>query len=172
MSTHVHPLAGLIVHGCLKDVRNLPIVDILGKPKEPGVIHHMTATLAISPDPLRIVRAEAEMITVPTEFCAGTLDRIPHLAGLEVKTGFSRKVKEIVGGSEGCIHMCSLVTAMGTEIIHGWLTDKRSRSKKGVVDIKGIKENMFLIDSCRIWKKDGPRVRQVRDAMEAHKKAH
>ena len=172
MSTYAHPRAGLLVHGCLKDVRRLPIVDILGRPKEPGVIHHMTATLAIASDPLRIVRAEAEMLTVPTEFCSQTLDRIENLAGLEVKTGFSRQVKKIVGGPEGCIHMCSLVTAMGTEIVHGWLTEKRSRSAKGLIDLEGIKENMFLIDSCRIWKKDGPRVREVLKAMEAQKKAN
>lgn len=170
LSTHVHPQAGLIVHGILRDVRKLPIVDILGRPREPGIIHHMTATLAIAPDPLRIVQAEAEMITVPTEYCPQTLDRIPDLAGLEVRNGFSRRVKEIVGGSEGCIHICSLITAMGTEIVHGWLTEKRSKSPEGMTDLEGVRENMFLIDSCRIWKKDGPRVREVMQAMEAQKR--
>lgn len=166
MSTHVHPRAGLIVHGCLKDVRRVPVVDILGRPKEPGVIHHMTATLAIAPDPLRIVQAEAEMITVPTEFCPQTLDRVSNLAGLEVKSGFSRRIKEIVGGSEGCVHMCSLLTAMGTEIVHGWLTEKHSRCQEGVVDLEKIRENMFLVDSCLIWKKDGHRVRALLQALE------
>lgn len=165
LSTHVHREQGLIVHGVLQDNRRIPIVDILGRPKAPGIIHHMTATLNIAADPLRIVKAEAEMLTVPTEVCPQTLDRIQGLEGLEVKPGFSRRVKDIVGGCEGCIHMCSLITAMGTEMVHGWLTEKRSHSQEGVVDLQGIKENMFLIDSCRIWKKDGPRVREVRRAM-------
>lgn len=76
-------------------------------------------------------------------------------------------MKNIVGGPEGCIHMCSLVTAMGTEIVHGWLTEKRSRCQEGNIDINDIKENMFLIDSCRVWEKNGPRVREVQEAIGA-----
>jgi len=167
LSSHIHEEAGLIVHGILKDRRRVPIVDILGRPKEPGIIHHMTVTLALAPDPFRIIRAEAEMLTVPTEDCSATLDCIPKLVGLEVQSGFSRRVKEAVGGPEGCIHLCSLVTAMGTEMVHGWLTQKRSCSAQGIMDIDSIKENMFLLDSCRVWKKDGPRVRQIRRAMAA-----
>jgi len=166
LSSHVHEEAGLIVHGILKDRRRVPIVDILGRPKGPGIIHHITVTLALEKDPLRIVKAEAQMITVPTEYCAPTLDRLPNLEGLEIKSGFSLRVKEAIGGPEGCIHLCSLVTAMGTEMVHGWLTEKRSKSPQGTMDIDAVKENMFLIDSCRVWKKDGPRVRDIKKAME------
>ena len=167
LSSQVHSKAGLIVHGILKDRRRVPIVDILGRPKAPGIIHHMTVTLALAKDPLRIVQAEAEMLTVPTKDCPPTLDRIQNLVGLEIRPGFSRKVKTAIGGPEGCIHLCSLVTAMGTEMVHGWLTDKRSKTPQGFVDIDGLKENMFLIDSCRVWKKDGPRLREVRKQMAA-----
>lgn len=91
LSTHFHKDAGIIVHGILKDLRRVPIVDILGRPKEPGIIHHMTVTLAIAADPLRITRAEAQMLTVPTELCPRTMDRIPKLEGLEIRTGFPER---------------------------------------------------------------------------------
>lgn len=169
LSSFPHGDQGIIVHGVLTDRRHLSIVDVLGRPKPPGIVHHMSVTLAIEPDPLRIVDAEAEMLTVPSELCPETLDRIPKLVGLEIKPGFSQAVKERVGGSQGCVHLCSLVKAMGTEIVHGWLTQKRSKETGGSIDIENLKEKMFLIDSCRLWRKDGPRMKALRQAIEEQK---
>jgi len=74
LSTIPYKDESVIVHGELKDLRHVPIVDILGRPKAPGTIHHITVDLLIEPDPLRIIQAEAEMITTPVEQCPAGMD--------------------------------------------------------------------------------------------------
>ena len=164
LSTIPHGQDSIIVHGELKDQRHLPIVDILGRPKDPGIIHHITVDLLVEPAPLRIIRAEAEMIIVPNEQCPQTLDVVESLIGLEIKPGFSQNVRTLVGGAYGCAHLCTLVKAMGTEIVHGWLTRKRNQSPLQNIPLSDQKN--FLMNSCRLWKKDGPKYREISRAIK------
>ena len=164
LSTLPHKGERIIVHGELKDRRHVPIVDILGRPKTPGTIHHITVDILIEPDPLRIVRAEAEMITVPVEQCPETLDVMEKLIGLEIRPGFSQKVRTLVGGANGCAHLCTLVKAMGTEIVHGWLTRKRSQSPLQSIPLED--QRHFLMDSCRLWRKDGPKYKEISQIIQ------
>jgi len=161
LSTFPHGKDRVIVHGELKDKRLIHIIDVIGRAKNPGTVHHMTVTMLIAPDPLRIIQAEAKMLTVPMEQCPQTLDCVESIAGLEIKPGFSRQVSKIMGGPLGCAHMTTLVKAMGQEIVHGWLTRKRSEKQHQTVALENLKEKSFLIDSCRLWKKDGPKYREL-----------
>jgi len=166
LATYPHTDSKVLVHGELKDIRYIPVFDITGEVKEPGIIHHMTLLLLIAPDPLRIIDAEAEMLTIPITECRTTLDRVELIKGLEIKAGFTGQVRKIMGGTNGCTHLCGLVTVMAQEIVHGWLTQKR-REKSPVPQALGdIKEKKFLIDSCRIWKEDGPRMKQLVRAIQ------
>ncbi|WP_022663988.1 DUF2889 domain-containing protein [Desulfospira joergensenii] len=166
LSTYPHEDDMILVHGELKDRRHVPIFDILGRPKGPGVIHHITLTLAVAPAPLRIVDAEAEMITVPMEECRSCLDRVEELKGLEVKSGFSNRVREIMGNTKGCTHLCGLTTVMAQEIVHGWLTQKRKKEIALPSSMEELQGKNFLVDSCRIWKKDGIRMKQLTRAFQ------
>ncbi|MBA3013008.1 MAG: DUF2889 domain-containing protein [Proteobacteria bacterium] len=166
LSTCPHTEDRVLVHGELKDQRYIPVFDVTGKTRAPGIVHHMTVTLLIDPNPLTIVQAEARMLTVPMEECQTTLDRVAMLVGVEIKPGFSSHIRKIMGGNRGCTHLCGLVVAMGQEIVHGWLTQKRSKKSPIPVSLDKVKEKGFLIDSCRIWKKDGPKMREMRLAIE------
>ncbi len=165
LSTFPHGKDRVIVHGELKDKRHISIIDVIGRAKNPGTIHHMSATLLIAPDPLRIIQAEAEMITVPMDQCPQTLDCMEQIAGLEIKPGFSRQVSKIMGGPLGCAHLTTLIKAMGQEIVHGWLTRKRSEKQHQTIPLEDLKEKSYLIDSCRLWKKDGPKYQELRLAL-------
>ncbi len=170
MATYPHTDSQVLVHGELKDQRYVPIFDVTGKVKAPGIIHHMSATLLIDPDPLTIIQAEAQMLTVPLAECRVTLDRIALLSGVEIKSGFSSQIRGIMGGNRGCTHLCGLVVAMGQEIVHGWLTQKRSKKSPIPASLDDVKEKNYLIDSCRIWKKDGPKMKEMLQAIEKKRK--
>ena len=71
-----------------------------------------------------------------------------------------------MGGNRGCTHLCGLVVAMGQEIVHGWLTQKRSKKTPIPASLDDVKEKNYLIDSCRIWKKDGPKMKEMLQAIE------
>ncbi len=165
LSTHPHENGMVLVRGELEDRRHVPIVDILGRPKDPGIIHHMTLILAIAPDPLRIADAEAEMSTVPMDECQSCLDRVNGLKGLEIKSGFSKQVGKIMGGTRGCTHLCSLARAMAVEALHGWLTQKRAQKDLLPPSMAQVNDAKFLKNSCRIWREDGPRIRQMARAV-------
>ncbi|MCA1795514.1 MAG: DUF2889 domain-containing protein [Desulfobacteraceae bacterium] len=165
MATYPHEGGRVIITGELKDIRYVPIFDITGRVLEPGTIHHMRLFCLVASDPLRIVEAQADMSTIPMEECRTTLDRIPLLAGLEIKPGFTRQVGTIMGGTRGCTHLCTLTKAMAQEIVHGWLTEKRREPTPLPDNIEDIKESGFLVDSCRLWQKDGPKLQALEQAI-------
>jgi hypothetical protein len=165
LATYPHTDSRVLVHGELKDRRYIPVFDITGKIKSPGTIHHMSVTLLIDPAPLTIIQAEARMLTVPMAQCRATLDGVAQLIGVKIKSGFSSQVRKIMGKDRGCTHLCGLVVAMGQEIVHGWLTQKRSKESALPVSPDNLEEKNFLIDSCLLWKKDGPKMKEIARAI-------
>lgn len=166
MTTFPHENSEVIVAGDLIDTRYIKIFDITGKVLEPGTIHHIRLFCRIAPDPLRILEAQAEMPVIPMEECHTTLDRVPLLAGLEIRPGFTRRVSEIMGGNKGCTHLATLTKAMAQEMVHGWLTEKRRDPSPLPNSLEDIKEKDFLVDSCRMWKKDGPKIQALEQAIQ------
>jgi len=160
----------VLVQGILKEQRYIRVFDITGKARAPGTVHNMSVTLLIAPNPLTIVQAEAEMLTVPMAECPATLDLVEQLIGVEIKSGFSSQIRKIMGGNRGCTHLCTLVVAMGQEIFQGWLAQKRSKEAPLPVSLDAVEEKEFLIDSCRMWKKDGPKMREMQLAIEKKRK--
>jgi hypothetical protein len=169
LAAYPHKENQVLVHGKLLDQRYIPIFDITGKVKNPGTIHHMSVFLLIDPNPLTIIKAQAQMIEVPMPECRGTLDRVDLLKGVEIKSGFSSQIQKIMGHNRGCTHLCNLVKAMGQEIVHGWLTQKRSEKSPMPACLDDVKEKGFLIDSCRLWKEGGPKMLELTLAIKNKK---
>ena len=169
LATYPHKNGQVIVHGILKDKRHITIFDVTGQKRHPGVIHHMDVKLLIAPDPLRIIEAEASMPQVPMKECPETLDTIEGLKGLEIRSGFSGRLRELMGGPRGCTHLCHLVTVMGQEIVHGWLTQKRKDNPELPKNVESLTEAGFLVDSCRMWVKGGPKLEGLIKAIENQK---
>ncbi len=57
LATYPHTDSQVLVHGELKDKRYIPVFDVTGKKRAPGIVHHMSVTLLIDPDPLTIIQA-------------------------------------------------------------------------------------------------------------------
>lgn len=165
LSTHPYTGSRVIVHGILQDRRHIKVFDVAGTLKEPGIIHHMDVKLMIKPNPLMIEDAQAEMIHAPMPECLTTLDTIENLKGLEIKSGFSKQIRSIIGGKNGCTHLCQLITAMGQEIVHGWLINNRKDKSPVPKDIESFGEKKYLIDSCRMWTRNGPKMKQLEQAI-------
>lgn len=169
LATYPHTDARVVVHGILKDQRYIKIFDVTGAVKNPGIIHHMDVKLLIKSDPLMIEDAQAQMMCVPMPECTTTLDTIEKLKGLEIKSGFSKNIREITGGKTGCTHLCQLIIAMGQEIVQGWLTHKRKDESPVPDDLKSFSDKRFLIDSCRMWSHQGPKIKCLEQAIKARK---
>ena len=71
-----------------------------------------------------------------------------------------------MGGTKGCTHLCNLVLAMGQEIVHGRLTQKRKDYSPLPKDFENFDEKQFLMDSCRMWTKNGPKMKSLETAIQ------
>jgi tRNA U54 and U55 pseudouridine synthase Pus10 len=169
LATWPHENSRIIVHGVLKDMRYINVFDVTGKILKPGVIHHMDVKMMIKSSPLSIEKIQARMIHVPMKECHTTIDTVSKLTGLEIKSGFSTKVRSIMGGKKGCTHLCHLIIVMGQEIVHGWLTSKRSQPLPVPESIDDISEKNFLVDSCRMWTENGPKMKSLEHSIKKHR---
>jgi hypothetical protein len=156
----------LIVEGWLRDDRFLDGYTWAGENRPKGVVHWIGARLLIGGWPITIEAAEAEMLKTPHELCPTTVDTIERLVGTHITSGYTDRVKELLGGVEGCIHLSHLVGAMGSAAVHGYWT-QHSREKRplpsSLDEVVGL---AVVIDSCRLWRKDGPLLSGLRKRIE------
>ncbi len=167
LATYPYINSKILVHGILKDERHIKIFDITGGLLKPGIVHHIDVKFLIKPDPLTIEDAQGTMIKVPMPECPDTLDTIEKLKGLEIRSGFSKNIHNIMGGKKGCTHICNLIIAMGQEIVHGWLTHKREDNSPVPKNLEDFSEKNYIIDSCRMWTNNGPKIKKLKQAIKA-----
>ena len=149
----------ILVEGSLIDRQFRP--RHTGASEESELVHHMLIRLKVKGPGMSIEQAEAEMPHHPREECTEVLPWIRNLEGLEIALGYSMKVKRAIGGVKGCAHLTSLVLAMGESAVQGyWAAHERGRT--GLRD-KTIKK---FINTCHLWREDGPIVRGHREVSE------
>ena len=155
----------VIVEGRLKDERLVPGYHWDGETRREGIVHWICARLLIGGWPPSILDAEAEMMEIPHELCPTTLDSVKRIIGLSITPGYSGEIRKRIGGIEGCLHLSHLITAMGPPILHGYWT-QRSRKKhplpRSMEELPGLST---LVNSCRLWKEDGPHIKMIKDAL-------
>jgi hypothetical protein len=160
----------LIVEGILRD--NLLISGYRwdGVRRPPGVVHRIIVRIMLAGWPLEILDAEAEMPKIPHELCPTTQDSVRRIIGVKIAHGFTSEVRKRLGGTRGCAHMTYLVTAMGPAAMHGYWTMKSRDPRPIPKSIEEFTELPSLMNSCALWGKDGPIVRQLREKIERRSK--
>ncbi|MGC1404252.1 MAG: DUF2889 domain-containing protein [Thermodesulfobacteriota bacterium] len=165
LTIRTYPLENdrVIVEGWLRDERLAFGYHRDGRPRPPGVVHLMGVRLLIGDRPLTILEAEAEMSTTPHELCPTVAETVKKIVGLPIVSGFSDQVRKKLGGVAGCSHLMHLVLAMAPAALHGaWAYQSRDPQPvpRSFEEIPGLP---YLINSCRLWKEDGPLIQQIRE---------
>ncbi len=153
--------ARFVLTGTLEDERLLPYRQFhTGIQKNPGMIHHIRVNLEISLKGLEIISASAEMPCVPDEDCLGIKDSVKQLVGLRISRGFTKKVKDVMGESKGCVHMTNLVQSMGSAAVQAlWAFYSTGKVDKGARSESA--EQSLLLNSCWLWRPGGPYVEKL-----------
>ena len=152
----------ILVEGGLIDHRYRPTQN--EDSKESELVHHMVVRLKVKGPTMLIEQSEATMPHHPRAECPEMLSSIRNLEGLSIAPGYSMKVKKAIGGTKGCAHLTSLIIAMGESAVQGyWAAYEAERVKKGLRE-QTIKK---FINTCHLWKEDGPIVRGLREALES-----
>lgn len=156
----------VIVEGWLKDERLVQGFYWDGKPRKPGVIHGLCVRLLVGGWPLSILDAEAEMPDVPHELCPTTRESVKKIINVDIASGYTKEVKKRLGGIKGCVHLMHLILAMGPAALHGYWVQSSRRHKAVPHLIDEIPGISLLINSCQLWKEDGPILQKIRKTME------
>ncbi|MGE5842088.1 MAG: DUF2889 domain-containing protein [Deltaproteobacteria bacterium] len=166
MTTYARDDDTVLVEGTLRDERFRPIYEISGQRREQGVIHHMIIRLLIGGQPLRILDAEAEMPQIPMPLCVTMAESVRKVIGLKIKSGFGERVHKLIGGKQGCAHLTHLLTVMVQEALHGYWTHKMRKPGPPPASIEEIEGLSYLLNSCSLWREDGPIMQEIKEFIE------
>jgi len=147
----------VLVEGKLTDTR--PSQSSAGEPRiEPALIHDLIARIWVQGPDLTISAAEAEMGKIPREMCPEVLPGVQKLVGLRIITGFTQKVKKLIGDVRGCSHLTNLFLTLGPVAVQGYWAAYGKRAGARSFDNPAFSR---VLDSCHVWRKDGPHARSV-----------
>lgn len=157
----------LTIEGSLIDERHCPyLIHALNERREAGPMHHIAMTMQLSVAQLKILSLAVEMPVVPDPGCRDVMDTLQTLTGRHIRPGFTSEVRKILGKQEGCLHLTNLLLAMGSAAIQGmWSYFSRIREAKVPPLPPGIDGEM-LLNSCHMWRENGPFVEKVRRRRE------
>ncbi|RJP80079.1 MAG: DUF2889 domain-containing protein [Desulfobacteraceae bacterium] len=144
---------GIIVQAELKDNRLQPYYKFNGEKSSPHLVHHMIIRMHVYGPTLLIKAIEAEMPGIPREDCIQTRKSLDIVTGMSIAPGFTAKIKQTLGGANGCSHLTTLLLAMAPAAVQGYWAHfaRKPLPKKLSPDIM----NQYLIDTCWVWRKDG-----------------
>ena len=157
----------ILVEGWLREDRFQPVYALTGEKIEPGPVHHMAIRLKLGGAPPTILDAEAEMVHVPLQFCRGTLETINNVIGLEIRAGFKKKVRAMMGGEQGCVHLTHLLTVMSQAAFQGYVAHKRKSRQPLPASLEAVEGLDALLGSCRAWRRGGPKVTRLKSVLES-----
>lgn len=122
-------------------------------PGEP--LHGMWIRLTIDED---FVVRDIEAVTdhAPFAICPAITPNFKKIIGLSIAAGWRIKVREQLGGTEGCTHLVEMLGAMGTVAFQA-LYPVRARKESEQSDPK---RRPPLLNSCHAFASDGPIVRK------------
>ncbi len=151
----------MLLEGSLRDDRLFPsYYHAIREHHKPGILHYIKLSMTISLTGLVITSVKAEMPTIPNEECLKVKECVAKLVGLRIKHGFTKNVRNIMGGISGCIHLTNLVLAMGSAAVQGFTSHCTRVREDNNNKLPDFDASVF-IDSCRLWKADGLFVRKI-----------
>ncbi|MBC2713224.1 MAG: DUF2889 domain-containing protein [Desulfosarcina sp.] len=148
----------IIIEGILRDERLLNSYRPNGEIYPPGTIHHLIIRMEVKGPQLVIEDIEVEMPTVPHEACVETLESLAPVKGMPIVSGFTAKVKDLVGGTKGCCHLFALLTAMAPAVVQGaWSAMAREPIDPEIYMPMALGR---VKNTCWVWREDGPLMKE------------
>jgi hypothetical protein len=149
----------IIVEGILTDERLVTSFRPTGESYPPGTVHHMIIRMEIRGPKLVIQDIDVEMPTVPMPECLETLDSLMPIKGIPIVSGFTARVKDLVGGTKGCAHLVALLTAMAPAVVQGAWAAMTRELRDTATYLPGAVER--IKNTCRVWRSDGPMMKDI-----------
>ncbi len=154
----------IIVEGEIKDTRLCQYYLVTGEKKEPGILHNMKVTMRVNGNALTISDMHVDVKHYPREECIDANKNIQNLNGLSITRGFTKAVKDILGGTKGCTHVVNCILAMAPAAVQGYWAYKAQKPVTKEFANQGSMSH-YLIDTCYVWRKDGPMIKRLSESV-------
>ena len=108
------------VVGKMMDTKSHPFkLQLRDEPLPAGTaIHLMVLTLVVD-EYLTVKDIKAEMKATPFGVCLGAQNTLSGVIGLQIGPGWTKKIKDLLGGSASCTHLMELLGPMATTAFQG-----------------------------------------------------
>lgn len=145
------------IEGHLRDVKTYTFRNDYRGAVEPGdPIHEMVIRVTVD-DELTVQGIEAVTLKGPFHECGAITPNFQQLLGLQMAAGWTRAVKQRLGGVRGCTHLVELLGPIATtafQTIYPILARERAdRAKLRREESKSPRP--VLLDTCHIFASDG-----------------
>ena len=165
VNTYEYDEQRLVVEGCLTDHRLQEFYLATGEKRSPGILHQMIIHLLVNKTTLEIEDLHVEMLAVPREECLETSNSMETIKGLKITSGFTSRVKTLVGSGKGCQHLLALLTSMGSSAIQGYAAYKLQESPRFISDMIPM-----LVNTCWTWRAEGPLINYIKEKIDTERK--
>jgi hypothetical protein len=122
-------------------------------------IHDMWLRVTVDDD-LTIHAAEAVTDSSPFRTCSEITPNFQRLVGLSIGSGFRRKVRERLGGTEGCTHLVELLGPLATTAFQTVFPIKNRDEAAAQGQGGKLTQRPQLIDTCHALASDGQVVKE------------
>jgi hypothetical protein len=142
------------IEGHLVDTKTYPFGNLDRGTIEPGEpLHGMWLRLTVDEE-LVIVACEAATDFSPYGICPQAAPNFAALEGLQIGPGFTRAVKERVGGVHGCTHLREMLAQMAT-VAFQTIYPVRRRKEQASPEAAAAARNR-MIGTCLAYAPDSP----------------
>lgn len=148
------------LEGRLVDSKSYKFGNVWRSAINPGEpLHEMLVRLTVDDD-MTVVAVEAASDASPHESCGAIIPNFQRLIGQRVGPGWRKRVMSLIGGAEGCAHHVELIAALAPlafQTMGPILARERKARSLPAAESPNAK---FLVDSCHVWRADGPWAKQ------------
>lgn len=130
--------------------------DLFFKPLGPGEdLHRMRIVMTV--DSELVIRAmQVHSEAAPTPYCAESNAIYDTLVGLKIGPGFTKQVRNLVGGNKGCTHLTELMGPAATTAMQSFFALGREKGNLRALHARsGVLPKPSLADTCQAYRSDG-----------------
>ena len=160
----------VLVEGVLVDRRFKENYLITGEKRPIGEFHHMAILILVNSTTMKIEDVDVEIITVPRDECLKIKDSLEVIKGEQITRGFTQRIQSLIGKDKSCAHLRSLLLSMSSAAIQGAFSIRAQQP----LDFRLVINNPHfekavmgtLVNTCHVWRENGPEYRKVLDMVE------
>lgn len=142
------------IEGHLVDTKTYPFANLDRGTIAPGeALHEMWIRLTVDDD-LLVIACEAATDASPYAICPQAAPNFAALEGVRIGPGFTRAVKERVGGAHGCTHLREMLAQMATVAFQTIYPVRRKREADDPAAAEAARNRM--VGTCLAYAPDSP----------------